>query len=159
MIFHAVDGQKGEEAVREYKRYETEIIPTHMIRVRKGDKNEPEREKVGEQEKGKTEYREMKPSRIEKRGDRPMSQPRHEHQNQKRLRTVISETIQCVDIGEVSLPDEKGAARSLPVSEMSETSSNGSSSPSSSSSSSSSGSKTIVVTKPDKKGTSLGLSE
>jgi hypothetical protein len=28
-----------------------------MIRVRKGDKNELEREKVGEQERGKTEYR------------------------------------------------------------------------------------------------------
>lgn len=96
IIFHAVDGQKGEEAVREYKRYETEIIPTHMIRVRKGDKNELERENVGEQEKGKTEYREMKPPRIEKRGDkRPMSEPRHEHQNQKRLRTVISDNTMC----------------------------------------------------------------
>ena len=48
-----------------------------------------------------------------------MSERRHEHQNQKRLRTVISETIQCVDIGEVGLPDERGAARSLPVSEIS----------------------------------------
>ena len=108
----------------------------------------------------------MKPPRIEKRGDkRPMSEPRHEHQNQKRLRTVISETIQCVDIWEVGLPDEKGAARSLPVSEisakLSETSSNGSSSSSLSSfsSSSSSCSKTTVVTKPDRKGTSLGLGE
>ena len=58
----------------------------------------------------------MEPPIIEKRGDkRPMSEPRHENQNQKRLRTVISETIQCVDIGEVSLPNEKGAARSISV--------------------------------------------
>jgi hypothetical protein len=58
----------------------------------------------------------MEPPIIEKRGDkRPMSEPRHENQNQKRPRTVISETIQCVDIGEVSLPNEKGAARSISV--------------------------------------------
>jgi hypothetical protein len=65
--------------------------------VKKGDKNELEREKFGEQERGKIEYKEMEPPIIEKRGDkRPMSEPRHENQNQKRLRTVISETIHCV---------------------------------------------------------------
>jgi hypothetical protein len=57
MLLFSRDGKKGEEAVREYKKYETEIMPAHMIRVRKGDKNELEREKVGEQERGKTEYR------------------------------------------------------------------------------------------------------
>jgi hypothetical protein len=53
MLLFSRDGKKGEEAVREYRRYETEVMPTHITRVKKGDKNELEREKVGEQEKGK----------------------------------------------------------------------------------------------------------
>jgi hypothetical protein len=58
----------------------------------------------------------MELPRIEKRADkRPMSEPIHEHQNQKRLGTVISETIQRVNLREVSLPDEKGAARRIPI--------------------------------------------
>jgi hypothetical protein len=102
MLLFSRDGKKGEEAVREYRRYETEVMPTHITRVKKGDKNEPEKEKVGEQERGKIEYKEMEPPIIEKRGDkRPMSEPRHENRNQKRLRTVISETIHCVDIGKL----------------------------------------------------------
>jgi hypothetical protein len=77
-------------------------MPTHITTVKKGDKNELEKEKVGEQERGKIEYKEMEPPIIEKRGNkRPMSEPRHENQTQKRLRTVISETIHCVDIAEV----------------------------------------------------------
>ena len=53
MVLFSRDGKKGEEVVREYRRYETEVMPTHITRVKKGDKNELEREKVGEQEKGK----------------------------------------------------------------------------------------------------------
>ena len=43
MLLFSRDGKKGGEAVKEYKKYETEIMPTHMIRVRKGDKKELER--------------------------------------------------------------------------------------------------------------------
>lgn len=84
--------------------------------MRKGNKKELEREKVEEQEKGKTEHREMETPRIVKRaGKRPMSEPREEYQMQNHPRTVISEKIQCLDIGEVSLPDEEGAVRTIPV--------------------------------------------
>ena len=57
MLLFSRDGKKGEEAVREYRRYETQVMPTHITRVKKGDKNEPEKEKVGEQERGKIEYK------------------------------------------------------------------------------------------------------
>lgn len=51
MVLFSRDGKKGEGAVKEYRRYETEIMPTYITRVLKGDREEPEREKVEEQDK------------------------------------------------------------------------------------------------------------
>ena len=49
--------KKEKRQLGSIKSMRLKLCLTHMIRVRKGDKNELERENVGEQERGKTEYR------------------------------------------------------------------------------------------------------
>jgi hypothetical protein len=49
--------KKEKRQLGSIKSMRLKLCLTHMIIVRKGDKNELERENVGEQERGKTEYR------------------------------------------------------------------------------------------------------